>query len=30
MELHEIVAGRSPARNNEEEITLFKSNAIAL
>ncbi len=30
VELHEIVAGRRPARSNEEEITLFKSNGIAL
>jgi ornithine cyclodeaminase/alanine dehydrogenase-like protein (mu-crystallin family) len=30
VELHEIVAGRRLARSHEEEITLFKSNGIAL
>lgn len=30
VELHEIVAGTKPARKNPHEITLFKSNGIAL
>ncbi len=30
VELHEIVAGRSPGRRSKDEITLFKSNGIAL
>ncbi len=30
VELHEIVAGRKPGRHSKDEITLFKSNGIAL
>jgi ornithine cyclodeaminase/alanine dehydrogenase-like protein (mu-crystallin family) len=30
VELHEIVAGARPTRRNPQEITLFKSNGIAL
>jgi alanine dehydrogenase len=30
VELHEIVAGNRPGRSSDEEITLFKSNGIAL